>query len=347
MYTQIYCARDPDFLARYCAQPAMQRLASVGMHCGCEYSALDVFRQVRGDYSRLTHSIGTARIVWRFTASPAQTLAALFHDIATPCFAHVIDFMRGDHMRQESTEQGIREILLGNSIGALLQRDAVRPEDVEDYHRYPIADNNTPRLSADRLEYTLGNAYLVQREPLEAIRALYGDLAVTTNESDLPELAFCSCEAAAQFTRIALRNARWFVSDEDRFLMQYLADLVRLALKRGTLTQPMLWTDEPSVIRALESDALLSPCWAAFRRIRSVRASAEPVAGYCVRIAAKKRWIDPLVCMRGGAQRISSLDAAVRDEIRAFLAERFDRWIYAEEDGACLSFPQSGASQGL
>ena len=266
----------------------------------------------------------------------------------TPVFAHVIDFFRGDYLKQEETEAGTLDCIKSDSrLMDTLTRWHLTVDDVCDYHRYPIADNNTPRLSADRLEYTLGNAYLVQREPLEAIRALYGDLAVTTNESDLPELAFCSCEAAAQFTRIALRNARWFVSDEDRFLMQYLADLVRLALKRGTLTQPMLWTDEPSVIRALESDALLSPCWAAFRRIRSVRASAEPVDGYCVRIAAKKRWIDPLVCMRGGAQRISSLDAAVRDEIRAFLAERFDRWIYAEEDGACLSFPQSGASQGL
>ena len=32
-------------------------------------------------------------------------------------------------------------------------------EDVADYHRYPIADNDSPRLAADRLEYTLGNLF--------------------------------------------------------------------------------------------------------------------------------------------------------------------------------------------
>ena len=36
--------------------------------------------------------------------------------------------------------------------------DNIKIEEVEDYHLYPIADNDTPKLSSDRLEYSLSNA---------------------------------------------------------------------------------------------------------------------------------------------------------------------------------------------
>ena len=39
----------------------------------------------------------------------------------------------------------------------LLKRDNIKIDEVADYHIYPIADNDTPMLSADRLEYTLSN----------------------------------------------------------------------------------------------------------------------------------------------------------------------------------------------
>ena len=52
------------------------------------------------------HSVGVAPIIWYFIHDDAQTIAGLLHDIATPAFAHVVDFMRGDSLKQEATEQG-------------------------------------------------------------------------------------------------------------------------------------------------------------------------------------------------------------------------------------------------
>ena len=62
------------------------------------------------------------------------------------------------------------------------------------------------RLSADRLEYTLGNAHLVQGASLGEIAALYDDLRLATGEDGHPELAFSQLEAAEAFTRRALAN---------------------------------------------------------------------------------------------------------------------------------------------
>ena len=45
----------------------------------------------------------------------------------------------------------------------LLKRDNIKLEEVDDYHIYPVADNDTPKLSADRLEYSLSNALLTYK----------------------------------------------------------------------------------------------------------------------------------------------------------------------------------------
>ena len=91
--------------------PAIRRLQRVGMHCGCEYTAYPIYRDAVAPYSRHTHSLGTAAIVWHFTHDLKQAAAGLLHDIATPAFAHVVDFLNGDHLRQESTEDHTRAMI--------------------------------------------------------------------------------------------------------------------------------------------------------------------------------------------------------------------------------------------
>ena len=66
--------------------------------------------------------------------------------------------MNGDHETRESTEE-LTTYMIKNSkeILELLERDNIKVNEVDDYHIYPIADNDTQKLSADRLEYTLTN----------------------------------------------------------------------------------------------------------------------------------------------------------------------------------------------
>ena len=74
----------------------------------------------------MDHSVGVALIIWNFTKDKKQTLAGLFHDIATPIFKHCIDFMNGDYETQESTEE-LTTCIIKNSkeIMALLERDNI------------------------------------------------------------------------------------------------------------------------------------------------------------------------------------------------------------------------------
>lgn len=329
-YIDLFSAECPDFLSELAATPPLRRLGGVGMHCGCEYTCFAAYRNL-APYTRLTHSLGVGRIVWRFTHDPAQAVAGLLHDIASPAFAHVIDFLQGDYLAQESTEAHTADIIASSApIRRILSGLGLRTAQVSDYHRYPVADNAAPRLSADRLEYTLGNAYLVQGAPLEEIAALYGDLRLATGEDGQPEPAFSQLETAEAFTRRALANGYWYVSDEDRFTMQALADLLRQALASGVLLPGDLYTTEQAVIGKLEGDPQTRTAWRAYRNLHGLcRHDERPQGCYCVNIPAKKRYIDPLVLTARGPRRVSTLSPAVAGEIRAFLQLDFDRWLTA------------------
>ena len=332
MYTDIYTASLPPELLAMAETPVMQRLLRVGMHCGCEYTAYPIYRDAVAPYSRYTHSLGTAAIVWHFTHDLKQSVAGLLHDIATPAFAHVVDFLNGDHMRQESTESRTRMMIASSpELMALLDKSGLTLDDVDDYHRYPIADNDSPRLSADRLEYTLGNAHLVFHCPKAELKRIFDDIFVGKNEENVDELCFAHAEIADIFTQLSLRQSEWFVSDEDRFSMQALADLLREARQRNVLTVDDLYLDEPHVIALLRSDPVLAAHWQDYRRITGTQSGAEkPEGTYAVKVAAKKRSIDPLVQMNDGLRRFTAVSADYAAKLAAFRADDFDRWVWAK-----------------
>ncbi len=323
-----YSSALPPFIRELCRTPELQRLRRVGMNCGCEYTSFPRFRKL-GSYSRFDHSLGTARIVWRFTEDPVQTAAALFHDIATPVFAHSVDFLRGDYLRQEATEAETGRIIRSSeAIGAVLKKQGIEADAVVDYHCYPIADNDAPRLSADRLEYTLGNLENFGIRPLIPLRLYYRDICTAENEDGMPELAFRDSAAAVDFGFDALRCSRIYVSDEDRYSMQMLSELLGRALARGVLTEDDLMTTEPEVIRRLKSEPLCAGEWKAFRSMQRMIREEENAPEERRRvIPAKKRCIDPLVCGKG---RLSQICSPFAEELKAFLEQDQSGWLCAE-----------------
>ena len=323
---RIYHPEIPEFLREFAQTPPMERLKNIGMNCGCEYTQFPRFAEI-GPYSRYDHSLGVALIVWHFTGDRAQAVAGLFHDVTTPVFAHVVDFLNGDHLHQESTEAGVAACLEASpEVMALLRRHELTVEQVCDYHRYPIADNDSPALSADRLEYTMGNLLNYGFADLETICGFYNDLTVGEDERGQSELVFRTAETAAVFTSSALKNAHVYVADEDRFAMQTLANLLWFALEQDVLERADLHTTEPPVIRKLEGDAACRVLWQKFCGYSKILRSGEAAEGR-LQINAKKRWIDPI---SQGRSRVSQWDATVSREMRAFCALDFSCWLEAE-----------------
>ncbi len=321
----VYHEQLPPFLSELADAPAMRRLDSVGMNCGCEYTDFPRFRGL-APYSRFRHSVGVALIVWHFTGDMAASAAGLLHDIATPVFAHVVDFLRGDYLAQEATEDGTAELIRrSEEIRSVLDRYGIGVENVVDYHRYPVADNDSPRLSADRLEYTMGNLVNFRLADAEQVRELYGDLTVAPNEEGVPELTFRTGEAALAFARGALACSEIYVSREDRYAMQMLSELLGDALRAGVLTEADLMTTEPEVIGRLRADEAFSRRWERFCAYREICSCDVPGPEEGWRqIYAKKRHIDPRV---SGLGRVSELYPEFGEALHAFLDQSQEEWL--------------------
>ena len=98
----------PEWLNDYIETKELLKQRYISVTCGTIYSDLfesDFF------FSSLDHSVAVALIVWHFTHDKKQTLSGLFHDIATPVFKHCVDFLNGDYMTQESTEDLTSKII--------------------------------------------------------------------------------------------------------------------------------------------------------------------------------------------------------------------------------------------
>jgi len=321
----IYSKEIPDFINQLAETPAMERLKDVGMHCGCEYTSFPMFEGL-DHYSRHRHSVGCALIVWQFTQDKWQSIAALLHDIATPTFAHVIDFLNGDYIKQESTETGTRSIIASSpEIIATLKKLNIALEDIADYHEYPIADNDSPRLSADRLEYTLSNIVYYHIASKESVEQWFNNLVVGKNEEGVDELMFTDLQLAEAFSLAALQTSKIYVADEDRYAMQMLSELLNKHISRGVLSMGDLYKTENEVIRLLLQDGEAREDWNRFRALHYVERGSERTGSRIVR--SKKRHINPYVYGKG---RMVNLSSKFAQALEQFLAHPLDEPLWGE-----------------
>lgn len=323
----IYHKDIPQFIRELIETKEMKRIDQVGMNCGCEYTNLKTFT-TKYYYSRLEHSIGVALIIWHFTKDKKQAISGLFHDIATPVFAHAIDFLNNDYLLQQSTEDYTEDIIKNSKeIMTILQKYQITLEEIKDYHIYPIADNDSPQLSADRLEYTLGNLYNYGYCTLQEIKEYYNDLIVDKNEEGILEIQFKTKEIAYSFIKKAFLTFEIYVADSDRFSMQCIADIVKECMALDILKKDDLYSIEPEVLAKIKNHEESLKKWNQYCQYQEIIIHKEkPKTGYFINIDAKRRYIDPYV----ENQRLSTYYQDISNQIEEFINRDFYYWIGAK-----------------
>lgn len=320
-YFKILSPEFPTWLLEYINTPEMRRLHGTSMSCGTDYTK--VFN-IRYWYSNLDHSVGVALIVWHFTHDKKQTLAGLFHDIATPTFKHCIDFMNGDIEHQESTEERTEQIIReSKSINELLQRDGIKIEDISDYKIYPIADNDTPKLSADRFEYTFSSGLIFKRVwELDLIKEIYNNVTILENEDGIPELGFKDFKICEKYIHIISKLWPKWISDKDITVMQFIADIVKSMNIKGYITIDDLYTlsDKEVIEKILNcEDNYIKENFIKFQNATSVYGSDVPVKDkYCISIKGKRRYIIPLTKYENKICRINEISTQAKNDIEEY-----------------------------
>lgn len=316
----------PEWLVDYINTKELLNQQYISVTCGTIYS--DLFES-HYFFSSLDHSIAVALIIWHFTHDKKQTLSGLFHDIATPVFKHCVDFLNGDYMTQESTEDLTTEIISNSTeIMQLLKRDNIKLDEINDYHKYPIADNDTPQLSSDRLEYSLSNAYLTYSIlDLEEIREIYSDIEVQINEDKIDELGFKTEEIAKKFVKVTSRLSVIYREDRTRYSMQFLADIIKRLNEENKIKLEDLYTlKEKEIIDIIENSKYseIFNIWKNSKKVKTTK--QEPNNVYFVHHGAKVRYIDPLF----NGERISSISKTAKKMIDENFAYDMSNYVYLD-----------------
>ena len=325
-YFKILEPNFPIWLLDYINTEEMLKQQYISITCGTIYS--DLFES-EYFFSSLDHAIAVALIIWHFTHDKKQTLSGLFHDIATPVFKHCIDFMNGDYMTQESTEELTTKIIKDSKeIMSLLKRDNIKVEEVDDYHLYPIADNDTPKLSSDRLEYSLSNALLTYRLlEFDDIKEIYTDIEVQVDENGISELGFKTQDIAKKFVKATSRLSVIYREDRTRYSMQFIADVIKKLNQENKITINDLYNMKESEVISLIENSKYKDVYNIWKNAKKVKSSKiEPKDTYFVKLDSKVRYINPLV----NQERISDVCLESQKMIKDNLAYDMSNYVYLD-----------------
>lgn len=360
-YHMILSKEFPEFLNKYLSIPILVRLKNVGLLCGTDWTPFfsnNIF------YSRFEHSVGVALIIWNFTKDKAQTIAGLLHDVSTPAFSHVQDFRKGDSLTQTETEKDNFSILKSSAeLLECLKQDGLSLEQVSDYHKYPIADNEVPALSADRLEYMFpsgialkGNWSLKKSFSLREVKKIYNDIVICKNESNIIELGFKTKSIAELYTKRITDIGLFLQKNEDKMALQFLAEILNMAIDLNVLSEKDLFErSEKQIIDFLDNLVKENPhaklkdmspdknsieklCiyFKTFRTFKKIVRSDKPLENhYCINLKVKKRYINPLVMTKEKcngffiSRRITELSEKAKKQIDFFLN-------FADSEFACV-----------
>lgn len=327
-YQNIFIDEEyPDFLDKYFETKTLSRLKNVTQFCGCDYTRLYSPRFL---YTRFDHSKTVAHMTWHFSKDKKATLMALFHDVETPCFAHCIDYVFGDYIEQESSEESVIQVLSKDrELLRYLEMDGCTLKDFEDDKKYTILENSSPKLCTDRLDGVLHTAYIwIKTHELRDISDVYNDLVVLKNEDGLDEIGFKTVEMALSFAKMVYMYSTELQGNRSKFTSMFVAELVRLAFKKGLLSKKDLYTKrEDELISVFRANFA---AWEAFTDAKSVRSSATPPAKFYTHYETKKRNVIPLVETPEGPKRLDTISKRARDIYDKF--ERFKELPYSFVD---------------
>lgn len=283
----------PKFLEKYLSLRILTRLKKVGYFCGMDYASEHVYL-FEYKISRYEHSLTTALLTWRHTKSKKQTLAALFHDVSTPCFSHVIDYMNKDYENQESTEEKTESILRSSKkLKQLLKEDKLTIEDILDFKNYTIVDNHRPKLCADRIDgIILTSLGWTKTLTMEEIPSILNDIQVMTNEDNEKELGVKTNEIANKLCDLNREIDIICHSNEDNYMMELLAEITKYVIDKEYITYDNLYEyNEEKLIKLLYSieDTALKILLNLFRTVTLEEISIKELP------KIKRRYINPLV----------------------------------------------------
>lgn len=244
-----------SFLEKYLNVPSLVRLKNIGYFCGMDYASKDIYN-FKEEISRFDHSLTVALLTYRYTHDEKATIAALFHDVATPCFAHVIDYMNKDYETQESTEEKQQEVIeYDQALINLLKEDNINPNDIIDFKKYSVVDCERPKLCADRIDgIILTSIAWTNSIDENMIYTIVNNIVVRSNEDNELELGFKDKDVALKVMQLNDLIDYECHTNYDNYMMELLANITRTAIESNLIKyEDLYYLKEDELFKIFEN----------------------------------------------------------------------------------------------
>ncbi|MBI1971832.1 MAG: HD domain-containing protein [Candidatus Aenigmarchaeota archaeon] len=201
------------------------------------------------NFSRYEHSVGVMLLVRRLGASIEEQAAGLLHDVSHTAFSHVVDWLLGSGEKEDHQDKIHSEIFMNSELPVILEKHDLGVRKVSDYKNFPLVEQPTPRLCADRIDYAL------REFRLWAAPSIVGECfsSLTTKDG---RMVFSSKITAKKFAE-AFLNCQMVHWGGPQATIRYtlLAAALRIATENKIISENDLLNDDEFVLEKLENCA--------------------------------------------------------------------------------------------
>ncbi|MFQ5401320.1 MAG: HD domain-containing protein [Anaerolineae bacterium] len=295
--------------------PAVQRLTQILQH------GISGLIGITAPITRFDHSLGVMILVSRLRASVEERIAALLHDISHTAFSHVIDYVVDGHDSQSYHDEKKEEYLSRTELPDLLRHYGYDWRDFLEESRFPLLEQPSPRLCADRLDYFLRDSLALGLATEAEVRSVLGHLVVHDGRIVVDDLDVARWLGN---TYLAADDASWANFDEVG-VYELTAQAIKIGLDVGVVSEADFWGTDQHL-------------WAKLHAGRDPRLQAQlnlirPDARFVwdegsptFWVSTKLRTIDPDVLVDGRPRPLSVLDSDFARRRQAYLTGKAGKW---------------------
>lgn len=276
---------------------AMQRLKGVLQH------GVTALIGVTAATTRFDHSVGAMLLARRLGAPLKEQIAALLHDVSHTAFSHVIDFVFDSHENQSYHEEKKQDYVAASDLPAKLAHHGYDWRDFMDDDAFPLLEQPSPALCADRLDYFLRGCIPLGLATPQGVKTALDKLVVDDGRIAVSDLAVARWLA---YTYIASDRTSW-ANLREVGLYELTARAIKAALRLGIMSEADVWRTDDALWEKLHQtdDHGLQTL------LRQISADTRCIRDECAptfRVRTKLRTIDPPVLANGEVLPLSAID---------------------------------------
>lgn len=271
--------------------------------------------------TRYEHSVGAMLLVRQLGGSLHEQIAALLHDVSHTAFSHVIDYVLNDHDGQSYHDEMKETYVAGTDLPGILARHAYDWADLMDETAFPLLEQPSPRLCADRIDYFLRDCIGLGLATKAEVDRAVADLVVGNGR-----IALKTPDVARWFgyTFMQADDASW-ANFREVGLYELTARAIRRGLALGVITQADFWLTDAVLWQKLHTaeDAELHSLFALVSLdTQFVWDKANPTFW----VSTKLRAVDPDVWLDGVLRPLSTLDPEFASRRATYLSRKQGAW---------------------